>query len=92
MMNATKEFLTRLEAACDSRRDEIRGTTDEITAVGTTYYVSETGDDTADGLTPETAWRSLGRVLDAPLSAGDCVRFKRGDLFRGQVRTKPGVT
>ena len=92
MMNATKEFLTRLEATCDSRRDEIRGTTDDITAVGTTYYVSNAGDDTADGTTPETAWRSLGRVSDAPLSAGDCVRFKRGDLFRGQVRTKPGVT
>lgn len=32
---------------------------------GTVYYVSPNGDDSNDGLTPETAWRSLGKVNSA---------------------------
>lgn len=60
------------------------------TYTGTAYYVSNDGDDNNDGLTPETAWRTLKKVAeangfwgDAPLlKAGDAVFFHRGDLFR----------
>ena len=58
---------------------------------GTTYYVSNGGNDQNDGLTPETAWATLARVSEAELCPGDAVRFRRGDLFRGLVQTKPGV-
>lgn len=92
MKMATKEDLTRLESLCAEREAEIRSSKDEVLVKGTTYYVSANGDDAHDGLTPETPWRTLSRVSDADLLAGDGVRFRRGDLFRGQVRTKPGVT
>ena len=59
------------------------------TYTGTAYYVSNDGDDGNDGRTPETAWRTLDRVLDAngyywrtELQPGDAVFFRRGDTFR----------
>lgn len=60
------------------------------TYTGTAYYVSNDGDDNNDGLTPETAWRTLKKVSEACglwgdtpiLKYGDAVFFRRGDIFR----------
>ena len=92
MRRATHDFLTALEQSCQKRKAEIRSTADEVEITGRTYYVSNDGDDTNTGLSPESPWKTLARVSDAELCVGDGVRFKRGDLFRGQVRTRPGVT
>ena len=59
---------------------------------GTVYYVSNSGDDDNDGKTPQTAWKTLERVSKAYLYEGDAVLFKRGDLFRGNIKAKSGVT
>lgn len=48
------------------------------------------GDDARDGLTPETAWRSLARVNHAELKPGDRVLFRRGQTWRGQLRPQSG--
>ena len=55
-----------LEAASD-RYDAIMNSKSNWTVGegGTVYYVSPNGDDSNDGLTPETAWRSLGKVNSA---------------------------
>ena len=47
----------------------------------TTYYVSLTGNDTNDGLTENTAWRTISFAASAssPVSAGDTVYIKAGD-------------
>ena len=55
-----------------------------------TFYVSNSGDDTADGLTPESAWRTLERVNSAELGYGDSVLFKAGDIFRGHLAPQSG--
>ena len=91
-MIATKKFLNELEALCEKRKEEILNAPDELTITGTTYYVSNEGDDQNDGRTPETAWRTLARVSSAELASGDGVLFRRGDLFRGKVKTKPCVS
>ncbi|MBO4596072.1 MAG: hypothetical protein J5632_05630 [Bacteroidales bacterium] len=57
---------------------------------GHTYYVAADGDDAADGLSPETAWKSLAQVNDAVLGFGDSVLFKRGDVFRGHLEPQSG--
>lgn len=92
MIKATKEFLDQQDALYLKRREEILNTKDDIKIVGKTYYVSNDGDDHNDGQTPETSWKTLKRVTDAYLNPGDGVRFKRGNLFRGSVICKPGVT
>lgn len=92
MKLATKEFLASLDALAQKRKEEIRSTADEVTVTGTAYYVSNQGDDANDGRTPATAWRTLACVTEAELLPGDGVFFRRGDLFRGFVKAKEGVT
>ena len=47
------------------------------------YYVDATlGNDANDGLTPETAWQTVGHVNAAALVPGDRVAFKRGEQWR----------
>ncbi len=81
-----------MEQLALERRQTILNTADELVITGQTHYVSADGNDLWDGLTPETAWKTLARVSEAPLQPGDGVRFRRGDLFRGFVRTRPGVS
>ena len=92
MQTATKEFLKSTDELIAKRREEIRASKDEIVISGETYYVSESGDDRNDGKTEATAWRTLKKVSEADLNAGDGVRFRRGDIFRGLVIAKEGVT
>ena len=92
MKQATKEYLAYLDSLAHRRKEEIRGTEDECKIVGAVYYVSADGDDTNDGRSPERPWRTLARVSEAELEAGDGVCFRRGDVFRGFVKTRPGVT
>ena len=54
----------------------------------TSFYLDATnGDDTDDGLSPATAWKTLQRLRSPTiaLSAGDTVRLKRGEVWRQQL-------
>lgn len=91
-MIATKEFLKRLDEISETRKREILSSEDRVTVTGNTYYVSNAGNDENDGTAPERAWKTLARVSAADLLPGDGVRFCRGDLFRGFLETREGVT
>ena len=86
------ELICGIDEVAKKRIDEIRSTPTDITVTGKTYYVSADGDDSADGLTESTAWRTLGRASTDELLPGDGVFFRRGDLFRGQLTVRKGVT
>ena len=92
MIKATHEFLTELDAIASKRKDEILFAKDELEYNGTVYYVSNSGNDNNDGLSPLTAWKTLAKVSSAKLNEGDAVLFCRGDLFRGFVKVQDGVT
>ena len=79
-------------ADADAKKQAILTNTDELACTGTTYYVSNTGNDNNDGHTPETAWATLEKVNSASLSRGDGVYFERGDTWRGQLWAQEGVT
>lgn len=52
---------------------------------GRIYYVDATsGNDTNDGLSPGSAWKTVGKV-NRSFSPGDSILFKRGEIFRGQL-------
>ncbi|MBQ2667714.1 MAG: hypothetical protein IJF56_03715 [Clostridia bacterium] len=91
-MGKNEDLLRQIEAESAARREKIRSAADVVTVRGVSYYVSNAGDDSADGLSPEQAWKTLRRVSEAALSPGDGVFFRRGDVFRGQVRAQAGVT
>lgn len=56
-----------------------------LAEAATTYFVSSAGNDRHDGLTPDTAWKSLAKVSRQALEPGDSVRFRAGDVFEGQL-------
>lgn len=56
---------------------------------GESYYLSASGDDAADGRSPETAWRTLGKVKTS-LPGGAELRLRRGDVFYGRLRIRGG--
>jgi hypothetical protein len=52
---------------------------------GVTFYVdSKTGDDANDGLSPETAWRTLVKASGREYRAGDRILLRRGCVFNGE--------
>lgn len=91
-MKKTQDILLQIEDISKKRKDEILFAKDEIKVNGTTYYVSNSGNDNNDGLAPDRAWKTLNKVTSAELKEGDAVLFCRGDLFRGYVKTHNGVT
>ena len=49
------------------------------------------GDDRNPGMSVESPWRSLDRVNDAELKAGDRVLFKQGGVWRGSLHLRRGA-
>ena len=57
----------------------------EVRATGRTFYVRQTvGDDSNDGLSPKTAWRSVSKLSDA-MKAGDTAYVGPG-LYREDIK------
>lgn len=55
-------------------------------AASSSYYLDVTnGDDSRNGLSEATAWKSLSKLRDVKLNPGDRVLLKRGDTFRGEL-------
>lgn len=52
---------------------------------GTTYYVANAGSDSYNGLTPGTAFKTIGKVNSLTLQPGDKVLFKCGDTWRATM-------
>ena len=50
--------------------------------VGTTYYVSNTGNDALDGKSEINAWKTISKVNSSTFNAGDRILFKKGDTWR----------
>jgi hypothetical protein len=57
------------------------------------YYVdATTGNDAKDGLTPETAWKTLAKVNATTFVPGDSVALKRGELWHEALVLKSAGT
>ncbi len=87
--------LAVLRKATDKRICEILNTPNiEIDNGAAVYYVSNSGNDTNDGLTPETAFASLEKAntIFALEGKSTYLLFERGGLWRGQLKTHPNVT
>ena len=62
-------------------------------ATGRPYYVDSVGgSDEFDGLSVETAWKSLDKVNGAAFEAGDRILFKAGTVYTGQLRPQGSGT
>jgi Right handed beta helix region len=55
----------------------------------TTYYVSPTGSNSANGTSTGTAWQTVSKVNGSSFSAGDSILFQGGQTFSGTTLTVP---
>ncbi len=80
----TERYSSGADDRADAMRDAIRNTSDQIQVTGTCYYISYRGDDSADGLNPETAVRNIEeiRARASIMKPGDAVFFERGGVYR----------
>ena len=84
---ASIELINKYNAEIESLIEEIKNSPTQIEVTGTKYYVSSsTGDDKNDGLTPETAWKTLNKINSCAekfKQEGNVgVFLKRGDTWR----------
>lgn len=73
-VNRIKKVSEDIGAITD---DETTGDMPTIKA----FYIDPDGDDNADGLTPESAWRTLNNLKNKYFSAGEGALFKRGGYW-----------
>lgn len=63
----------------------IQGASSPAPDPGTTYYVSDAGDDSNAGTSVESPWKSLSQVNNTVLQPGDSVSLRRGDTWNGGI-------
>ncbi len=86
-------YLAELDKISEEKKQSIINSKTEIEVSGTKYYVSaETGNDSNDGKSPETAWKTITKLNNVSLKKGDGVFFKRGDIYRTRFTARAGVT
>ena len=86
MKEMTKEVRSFYDSLFEGRKRAILESEDVLKIKGTTYYVSNEGDDKNDGLSPKTPWKTIEKVSLADLNEGDGVLFRRGDLVGRYLR------
>lgn len=72
-----------IEVRGEALKQEILNAEDNVEIKGTTYYVSNSGNDENSGLSPDEAWATADKVNDFKFSEGDGVLFERGGRWWG---------
>ncbi len=73
-------------------KDSIINSDTSVNITGTKYYVSTSGNDSNDGKSPDSAWKTLDKVNSYRFNSGDGVFFKRGDTWRANTTFQSGYT
>ena len=90
---ADDEFYSRLDGLVGDLKDIIYNNTDDLRSKnGVNYYVSNDGNDDADGKSPQTAWKTLAKVNGYTFNAGDAVLLRRGDTWYENINAQNGVS
>lgn len=55
-------------------------------SAGRTYYLDPSGSDSADGLSPDRAWRSLDRANQFAFRSGDTLLLRGNTVFTGMLQ------
>jgi hypothetical protein len=67
---------------------------DGALADSNTYYVANNGNDSNNGLSPDSPWKTIGKVNSelngGVINSGDDIYFKRGDIFSGELNIRVG--
>lgn len=95
MQQQTLEYQQTLDARFDQAVAAIIASESQwqVSGAGKVYYVSPNGNDANDGLSPEKAWATLGKVNATAVAEGSVILFERGGVWnkQGSLYTKRGV-
>ena len=56
--------------------------------INSVRYMDASGDDTQDGKTPETAWKSLEKINSEEFGPGATILFKSGEQWSGELKPR----
>ena len=70
--------------------DSVEVTAEKERTQSATFYVSNNGDDSKAGTSPETAWKSLDKVNSQHFIAGDKILFECGGEWKNQTLLPQG--
>lgn len=92
--NSAEKRIVSLDKQAEKLKKEIRNAQSDMIKknFSAIYYISAEGNDLNDGLAPDRAIKSLQRLAELDLKPNDCVLFRRGDIWRGRIKAKSGVT
>jgi hypothetical protein len=69
------------------KSEEVSATTTNYS--GTDYYVdNQSGDDSNDGLSPQTAWKTLAKLNQFIFEPGDKILFKSDQVWEGELQPR----
>ena len=94
LRSVTQADVDALRAASDQIISEIQNTPNiSIPSGATVYYVSPNGNDSNNGTSTATPWKTIDKVNSTSLSSGSYVCFERGGVWRkAALKTRTGVT
>ena len=84
--------LKQIDRRAERLKRRILNSPTSVKPSGVIYYLSADGDDANDGLSPQTPLRSIAKLNTLELKPSDGVMFRRGDVWRGKITTRKGVT
>lgn len=79
-------FSTEYDDEADKKRQEITDYKDSKVPYDNVYYISYRGDDTNDGKSPNTPWKTNLNLKIVPTKSA--ILFERGGVYRFQVEAK----
>ncbi len=93
MQFADKKQLEAIRIKAKERKEQILNSKSDYPKDAKRYFYIDSiaGDDRSDGLSPETAWKSVEKTAHFEFQEGDVVLFRRGGLWRGHIRMQKGV-
>ncbi len=81
------EYEKGIDRIADRMKEDIVNAKSDYDVSLPTYYVSNSGNDENDGLSPETAWCSLDKINEKDSTPEHCnILFERGGVWRGFVQ------
>lgn len=90
-MNVSQR-LKSIDEQSDLLKSQILHSNSEYDINATTYYVSNSGDDSNPGTSPEFPWKTIDRVNSQEIIGKANVLFLRGNTWRGRIFCKSNVT
>lgn len=92
LITANKAYFDKLNYLSCSLKDMITSNADDLKGTSVTYYVSNNGNDSFDGLSADSPFRTIEHLNTLTMDEGCLVLFRRGDIFREQLLAQSGVS